>query len=157
MRDRIETLLAGYEAGTITRAEFVDQLAALAGGDVDRSDSGATFQTLGLNHVALSVSDVDAMAQFMGAHLGTTVIHSNENAGFLACGANHFIGLFRTDPLGLNHVCFSVEGYDPDDAAVRLERAGFSPHRTADRVFFEGPDGILFQVADTWGDYPDPG
>ena len=155
MRERIEALVDGYVDGRLGRGELVEQLTALAGGSVEPTDSPSTFRTLGLNHVALSVSDVDAMAEFMGEHLGTSVIYSTGDAGFLACGANNFVGLFRQDPVGLNHVCFTVEGYEPDDAAARVERAGLRPHRAADRVFFPGPDGILFQVADVWGDYPE--
>ena len=129
---------------------------AIAGGDARSPGEHSLFTSLGINHVALSVSDVSDMAEFMGRHLGTTVIRSSESAGFLACGANNFVGLFQRETTGLNHVCFSVEGYDPDDAVAKLEGAGLRAHRNEDRVFFPGPDGILFQVADTWGDYPDP-
>lgn len=154
MRSRIEGLVEGYEAGQLGRDEFVEQLVELAGGHADAGPGDATFRTLGLNHVALTVSDVQAMADFMGEHLGTTVIRIEETRGFLAAGANHFVGLFVGEEPGLNHVCFTVEGYDPADAVARLEAAGFAPRRTEDRVFFEGPDRVLFQVASTWGDYP---
>jgi catechol-2,3-dioxygenase len=144
MKDQIEMLVEGFIGGRLTRDELVDQLTAATGNDSARSETGSTFRSIGLNHVALSVSSVEAMTQFMGEHLGTTVIRTNESAGFLACGNNNnFVGLFRSDPIGLNHVCFSVEG-----------SAGIEPHRTEDRVFFPGPDGVIFQVASTWGDYP---
>ena len=156
MRKRISTLIAGYEAGISTRDELVDQLAALAGDRGEPTDSDSTFTSIGLNHVALAVSDVAVMADFMGRHLGTTLIRASDSAGFVACGANNFVGLFRRERTGLDHVCFSVEGYEPDRAIEVLEKAGLSTHRNEDRVFFPGPDGILFQVADTWGDYPSP-
>ena len=154
MRERVETMVAGYESGSLTRDEMIDQLVELAGGDVDNGPGTSTFRSLGLNHVALSVSDVQGMADFMGEHLGTSVISIEQNRGFLAAGANHFVGLFRADPVGLNHVCFSVEGYEPADAAQRVRDAGMEPIQTEDRMFFRGPDGVIFQVADTWGDYP---
>lgn len=156
MRSRVETMVEGFESGVLTRSELIDQLVELAGGDADRRNGSSTFRTLGLNHVALSVSDVAEMADFMGEHLGTNVISIEPERGFLAAGANHFVGLFRAESTGLNHVCFSVEGYDPGDAAQRVRDAGMEPIQTEDRVFFRGPDGILFQVADTWGDYPSP-
>jgi len=155
MRDQIEMLVDGFVGGRLTRDELVNQLVNVTFDDSGRSEAESTFRTSGLNHVALSVSNVDAMARFMGEHLGTTVISASESAGFLACGANNnFVGLFRSDPTGLNHVCFSVEGYDPDDAVERIRSVGIDPHRNEDRVFFTGPDGIMFQVASTWGDYP---
>ena len=154
MRERVAAMVDGYESGALSRDEMIDQLTELAGGDAQGGATSSTFRTLGLNHVALSVSDVEAMATFMGEHLGTSVISIEPHRGFLAAGANHFVGLFRADPVGLNHVCFSVEGYEPDEAAQRVRDAGMEPIQTEDRVFFRGPDGIIFQVADTWGDYP---
>jgi len=154
MRVRIEGLLDGHEAGALSRGDLVDQLVELVGGPADLDPGDSTFRTLGLNHVALTVSNVQAMADFMGEHLGTSEIRIEESRGFLAAGANNFVGLFSGDEPGLNHVCITVDGYDPDDAMARLAAAGLEPKRTEDRVFFEGPDGILFQIASTWGDYP---
>lgn len=64
--------------------------------------------------------------------------------------------MFRKASAGLDHVCFSVAGYNPDVAFERLHRLGLDPLRSEDGVFLRGPDGILFQVADPWGDYPEP-
>jgi catechol 2,3-dioxygenase-like lactoylglutathione lyase family enzyme len=150
----MEELLDGYDAGRLNRRDLVDQLVELAGGRADLDPGDSTFRTLGLNHIALTVSDVHEMADFLGEHLGTSVIRIEENRGFLAAGANHFVGLFVGDDPGLNHVCFTVDGYEPVDAVRRLEAAGFEPHQNEDRVFFRGPDGIVFQIASTWGDYP---
>ena len=156
MRERVETMVRGFEEGRLSRDELIDQLAALVGDRMHRGSDTSTFQSLGLNHVALAVSDVGAMADFMGRHLGTVPISIGQHRGFVAAGANHFVGLFQRDWHGLDHVCFSVQGYEADDAASRVAAAGMTPHRAEDRVFFRGPDGILFQVADTWGDYPSP-
>jgi catechol 2,3-dioxygenase-like lactoylglutathione lyase family enzyme len=154
VRDRVEALVDGYDNERISRAELVDQLAEYLGGSAEPSGSHSMFQTLGLNHVALAVSDVGAMAEFLGQHLGTTVIRQSESQGFLAAGANNFVGLFQRPHTGLDHVCFTVEGYEPEDALGRAKSAGLESHGVEDRVFFRGPDGIVFQVASTWGDYP---
>lgn len=106
MRQQISELIAGYEAGISTREELVAQLAALAGERVEPADSDSTSSSIGLNHVALAVSNVAAMADFMGRHLGTSVIRASDSAGFLACGGNNFVGLFRRAWTGLDHVCF---------------------------------------------------
>jgi catechol 2,3-dioxygenase-like lactoylglutathione lyase family enzyme len=95
VRDRVEALVDGYDNERISRAELVDQLAEYLGGSAEPSGSHSMFQTLGLNHVALAVSDVGAMAEFLGQHLGTTVIRQSESQGFLAAGANNFVGLFQ--------------------------------------------------------------
>lgn len=162
MRDEIEGLLTGYEEGRLDRDALLDQLATMVGEPAAGSARTAgehdpVFVSRGLNHVALSVSDVGETAAFLGQHLGTTVIELGPDRGFVACGANNFVGLFRRPPTGLDHLCFTVEGYEPDDAVARLLDAGISPHRTEDRVFFRGPDGIMLQVADYWGDFPTAG
>ncbi|NIS36550.1 MAG: hypothetical protein GWN07_37300, partial [Actinobacteria bacterium] len=136
--------------------ELVEQLAAIAGAADDPPPRSSTFRVLGLNHGALRVTDIPRSRDFYVRHLGASVIQESETNCFLALGANHFLGLFLRDEGGLDHLCFTIDDYDPDRAAATLEAAGFTPHRTADRVFFPDPDGNLIQLASTWGDYPVP-
>ena len=150
---RIEELVDAYDAGEIDRPGLV-----LALGDAVRADvPPSTFRAIDLNHVALSVTDVAATRDFLVEHLGAGVIRDDGARCFLAVGGHHFVGLFAADPTPLlNHVCFSVEGYDPEEAERTAREAGLEVRRTEDRVFFWGPDGLVVQVAATWGDFPLP-
>jgi catechol 2,3-dioxygenase-like lactoylglutathione lyase family enzyme len=154
VRRRIDDLIRGYDDGGLDRDDLVEQLAALAGATDDPPPRPSTFRVIGLNHGALRVTDIPRSRDFYVEHLGARVIRESETNCFLALGANHFLGLFRRDSGGLDHLCFTIDDYDPDRAEETLRAAGFTPHRNQDRVFFPDPDGNLVQLASTWGDYP---
>ena len=153
----VDELLEAYDRGEIDRRSVVLALGEAARADIDDS----TFAATGLNHVALSVADVAVTRDFLVEHIGAGVVRDEGHRCFLAVGGNHFVGLFRVDPPPpgpgvLNHVCFTIEGYDPDEAERTAREAGLRVRRTEDRVFFWGPDGLVVQVAAEWGDFPLP-
>lgn len=148
-------LVAAFEAGELDREALV-----LALGELVRPGEG-TFRADGLNHVALSVSGVAATRDFLVEHVGAGVVQDDGHRCFLAVGRSHFVGLFEVDPPPtgpgvLNHVCFTVPGYDADEAESTARAAGLEVERTEDRVFFRGPDGLVVQLAAEWGDFPIP-
>lgn len=153
----IAEALDAHERGEIDRRTLV-----LAIGRATRSGPDpSTFTVAGLNHIALSVSDVAATRDFLVRHIGAGVVRDDGERCFLAVGDSHFVGLFRVEPPPsgpgvLNHVCFTVEDYDPDEAERIARDAGLEVHRTEDRVFFAGPDGLVVQVASAWSDFPIP-
>ena len=123
----------------------------------------ATFQATGLDHVALDVTDVARSNEFYIKHLGLRVIRGDENASFLGAdrssrastrlsspksGSNDdfFLTLFRAERPALNHYCYAIEKFDPDDAMERSAAAGLRPRRTQNRVYFPDPDGLTVQV-----------
>ena len=148
----IESVVDAYDAGEIDREQLVNSLTELTRREVAPS----LFWSEGLNHVALSVSDIGEMTDFLMRTFGASVIRQNESQCFMACGENNFIGLFKASPVGYNHVCFTVDGYDADEAEQRARDAGLEVLRNEDRVFMRGPDGMLLQVAAKWGDFPLP-
>lgn len=156
MHRRIQDLIDGYDQALLTRDALVEQLAALVGSTPDEPPlpHRSTFRSIGLNHLALRVTDVSRSREFYVRHLGAQVMGEGPDHCFLACGANHFVALLRHNCPGLDHFCLTIDEYDPDRAAAGLEAAGFDAHRSEDRVFFEDPDGLVVQIADTWGDYP---
>lgn len=107
-----------------------------------------TFQATGLDHVALDVTDVDRSRKFYQEHLGLRVIRGTGNdSSFLGADRDFFLTLFRAESPGLNHYCYAIEHYDPQEAVRRLEAAGIQPRRTGGRVYFPDPDGITVQIA----------
>jgi hypothetical protein len=71
-----------------------------------------------------------------------------ESAGscFLRCG-EHFVALFRGESAGMDHYCYSVDGYTADGAAEKLRAQGIQPRVTAGRIYFPDPDGLTVQLA----------
>jgi catechol-2,3-dioxygenase len=154
MNDSIEYTLDALGRGQISRREAVVRLGALvlalAGSRQvalaadDRKSS--TFEAVGLNHLALRVTDVARSRDFYLRHLGLKVVSESDANCFLGCGKN-FVALFRSDKAGMDHYCYTVPDYSADEVLDRLKAVDLNPERHADRVYFDDPDGLTVQLA----------
>ena len=153
MKSDVTTMVDQFVAGRLTRRELVRRLtamvaAAAAGSSgLARAEQGSsTFQALGLNHLALRVTDLDRSQAFYEQHLGMTRIPSvAASPRLMACGP-HVLNLFSAAAPQMDHVCFTVPDYDPNVAADRLRAQGLVPEVEGDRVHFRDPDGYRLQV-----------
>ena len=100
-----------------------------------------------MNHLALRVTDIDRSAEFYQRHLGLEVTSRSRSSCFLRCTDRDFLALFRSDEAGMDHYCYSVEGYTASGAVEKLEAVGLKPRRREQRVYFDDPDGLEVQVA----------
>lgn len=150
----VVTMVDHFVAGRVSRRDLVRGLTALvAAAAGSRSASASqgpartsTFQALGLNHLALRVTDLDRSQAFYERHLGMTVIPlSAPSPRLMACGP-HVLNLFKADRPQMDHVCFTVPNYDAVEATARLRAQGITPDVEADRVHFLDPDGYKLQV-----------
>ncbi len=155
MFGHLERMIAAYEDGKLTRRQLMAQLGAfvVAVGGAGRltaaandDEPGGTFQAVGLNHIALSVTDVERSREWYKKHLGLKVIRDGERRCFLSCG-EHFVALFRSSEPGMDHYCYTVPEYDPAKAFETLTAAKLKPRRHENRVYFDDPDGLTVQVA----------
>jgi catechol 2,3-dioxygenase-like lactoylglutathione lyase family enzyme len=175
MQELIEHMVSDFERGQLSRRELIAHLTMLGvglsaapialarrqdqapqpsatrpetaprGGD-DAAPS-STFTATGLNHIALSVTDVVRSRDFYMKHLGLTLQRDGgEGSCFLGIGP-HFLALFRGSEPGMHHYCYSVKEYTAATAVDRLKAAGLEPDRRGDRVYFPDPDGLVVQVA----------
>jgi catechol 2,3-dioxygenase-like lactoylglutathione lyase family enzyme len=153
MEREVSTLLAAYEAGKLTRRQVVVHLAALgaaavgAGGSVSAADEKPTFEAVGLNHIALRVTDVARSRDFYQEHLGLPMARQSlPGSCFLQCGPQ-FVALFQGDPPGMDHYCYSIPDYDQQEAARKLRAQGLEPRLAGNRIYFPDPDGLEVQLA----------
>ncbi len=171
MHETAEHIVEAVQNGRIGRREAVRRLVALAaatfaGGASSQAiaqpaaapaPSESSFKSVGLNHIALRVSDVKRSQAFYQRHLGLkTLREAYPNQCFLGAGGNNFVALFRSETPGLDHYCYTIEGYDHRAVGDKLESLGLPPRRISNRVYFDDPDGIEVQLASEWGDYPGP-
>ena len=155
MQNEIARMVLDFEHGRLSRRQLIAHLAgiiaAAAGarsilgqsGAVKPAEAATTFQAVDLDHIALSVRDVQRSQQWYQKHLGLKPMGQE---GFVTTGKG-WLALFQGEKPGLHHYCYSIENYDPDDAAERLKAAGLTPKRRGGRVYFDDPDGIECQVA----------
>ena len=151
----IEDLIAQFEAGRLNRRQLAAHIAAWtaaiaqAGAAPAPQPAPSTFAALGLNHLALTVTDLDRSQRFYEETLGMKLIPMGErqlsNLRFMACGP-HVLNLFKHDRTGIDHVCFEVAGYDPKVAAQKLREKGLEPESIQGRTYFRDPDGYKLQV-----------
>ena len=81
MHDRITSLVDGFERGRLTRRQLVVGLAAILGGapalrGAARGDTivDGTFKATAINHIALSVTDIERSRDFYQKHLSLPVM-----------------------------------------------------------------------------------
>jgi len=143
-----------YLAGRLTRRQMVLRLMALgaaaggAGGAARAAtqDGAPTFQAKAVDHVALSVTDLDRSAAWYERHLGLRVTSRDAESVFLSVG-DDFLALFKGEMSGLHHYSFAIDGYDQQENARRLREAGLTPKLRGNRTYFDDPDGIEVQVS----------
>src|SRR5262245_29629344 len=92
MTGDVATMIEQFVAGRLTRRELVWGLTALiaaaAGASADaQAPPSSTFQALGLNHLALRVTDLDRSQAFYQRHLGMARIPGGSGSPrLMACG-----------------------------------------------------------------------
>jgi catechol 2,3-dioxygenase-like lactoylglutathione lyase family enzyme len=153
MMSDVTTMVDQFIAGRLTRRQLVWGLGALMTGAASRPPAvveaqqrSSTFQALGLNHLALRVTDLDRSQAFYERHLGMTRIPIGAaSPRLMACGP-HVLNLFEAAAPQMDHVCFTVPDYEPKTAAARLRALNITPEVEDDRVHFLDPDGYKLQV-----------
>ena len=161
MQTQIVKMINDFEHGQLSRRQLIAHLtgllatslgATIAFGDqqpepaaANPADSASTFNATDLNHIALSVADVERSQKWYQKHLG---LRPTGREGFLTTGKG-WLALFEGGKPGLHHYCYSIANYDPAEAVAKLKAAGLTPRRAGNRVYFDDPDGIECQIAST--------
>lgn len=161
--DVIEKLVDGFEKKKMTRRELVASLlaatSAMAVVPVASAQTAAPVAVgRSMNHVSLSVNDVNRSADFYNRVLGMEIISRPANGGLnMGLGTESFLGLYNLpNPGGMHHMCIGVDNYDADALAEKLVDHGIvadvnrdAANRTSggDQLYFTDPDGIRVQLA----------
>src|SRR5213592_3698458 len=147
MKEIIASLLESYERGKVSRRQLIQGLAAIAASGHTVPAFGSTFQGVGLNHIAIRVTNVQRSRDFYQKHLGLPVIHESQTNCFLGLGKN-FLTLFQNANPGLDHFCIAIEKFKADTVMEELRRRGLNPTRPSgsDRVYFPDPDSLTVQL-----------
>jgi catechol 2,3-dioxygenase-like lactoylglutathione lyase family enzyme len=163
MQDAVENLVTLFEKGTLNRQQLIQGLLAAMAPISRVADAPAETSTLSafrgrsLNHVTLSVSDVERSQGFYSRLLGGTVscrsIQTDEgprveNATLVF--PDGFISLGKFGKPKVHHFCVGVENFAIDAALEKL-KSDFPEsepitHRD-EELYFRDPDGILGQIS----------
>lgn len=148
MKQIISHMIEGYEVGRISRRQLIQGLAAIATASYAAPAQGSTFQGIGLNHIAVRVTNIQRSRDFYQKHLGLPVLHESQDNCFLGLGKN-FLTLFQNPNPGLDHFCIAIEKFSADRVVEELKKQGLNPTRPSgtDRVYFPDADGLTVQLS----------
>lgn len=146
----IDTLVAAFERGSLTRRQLVQALTGLVAGGAAAPAAAQppAIPALSLNHVSLAVADPEASKQFFQKTFGMPVVSTQGTGINLSLGTS-FLGLYKMpNPGRVDHVCFGVDNYEVNAMAAKLEAQGIKATIRKDKpeVYFTDPDGIRFQL-----------
>ena len=171
MSAAIEQLVKRYEGGGMTRRELVLALSALvmarpAGGAAAQPGAApAPIRVRTMNHVTLTVSDVQRSVEFYQRVLGLPLVTTQGTerdwdapaVPVLGIGDGpQFIAFSRGDRPHINHYCLGMEGFDAAEIVARLAEHGIEARvrmradsdPPAEELIFNDPDGIPVQIQD---------
>ena len=171
MSAAIEQLVKRYEGGGMTRRELVLALSALVmarpagGAAAQQSAAPAPIRVSTMNHVTLSVSDVQRSVEFYQRVLGLPLVTTQGTernwdapaVPVLGIGNGpQFIALSQGTRPHINHYCLGMEGFDAAEIVARLAEHGIEARvrmradsdPPAEELIFNDPDGIPVQIQD---------
>ena len=171
MSAAIEQLVKRYEGGGMTRRELVLALSALVmarpagGAAAQQGTAPAPIRVRTMNHVTLTVSDVQRSVEFYQRVLGLPLVTTQGTerdwdapaVPVLGIGDGpQFIAFSQGDRPHINHYCLGMEGFDAAEIVARLAEHGIEARvrmradsdPPAEELIFPDPDGIPVQIQD---------
>lgn len=171
MSDVIEGLVRRYEGGGMTRRDLVVALSALM---LARSAPAAApaaqanaepIPVKTLNHVTLTVADVQRSVEFYQRVLGLPLVTTQGTERDWSAAAvpvlgigdgPQFIAFGQGSTPSINHYCLGMEGFDAAEVVDRLAAHGITARvrmradsdPPAEELMFNDPDGIAVQIQD---------
>jgi catechol 2,3-dioxygenase-like lactoylglutathione lyase family enzyme len=163
MQDAVENLVTLFENGTLNRQQLIQGLLAAMASNGMAAHAHADTSTVSafrgrtLNHVTLSVTDVERSQAFYSRLLGGTIFSRSvetdqgpriENSTHVFPDA--FMSLVRLGKSKVHHFCVGVENFSIDAAHEKL-KSDFPESEPivyrGEELYFRDPDGILGQIS----------
>jgi catechol 2,3-dioxygenase-like lactoylglutathione lyase family enzyme len=169
----IDEMLERYERGQVSRREVITALSALflTPGSASAQSGPAPVAVRSLNHVSISVSNVDRSVEFYQSVFGMRVISREGVAGNPIAGqapaapgagivvnlapgpGPEFLGIYKAEPAGhIGHFCLGVQNFDADATLKVLKDRGLNARmRTrgeSKEIFVDDPDKVQVQLTD---------
>jgi hypothetical protein len=148
MEHEISTLIGRYEKGSLSRRELVGALAMLAAAGGSASAAPAGFESAGINHVSITVSNLNRSVEFYRRVFALPVIPQNGiNLVQLGVGKSQHLSIRQGSPVGVDHFAIGIERFNKFEVMGDLRTRG-APGRDDPGVGFHvnDPDGVQVQL-----------
>ena len=156
----LDSLLAQYENGHLSRRELLGALALLvaapgAAGAATQGASTPIGAVKAMNHVTCFVPDVKKSVDFYQGLFGMPIL-TRQDPGINLSTGNGFFGIYpgQAGATGgsINHVCFAMENFDADTVLKQLTDRGIKGsirlRGDTKELYFTDPDGLRIQLQD---------
>jgi catechol 2,3-dioxygenase-like lactoylglutathione lyase family enzyme len=160
MSDTIEHLIDQFQARNLTRRQLVTSLSALVAGAAAKASAQAPAapavsmlaQGRSVNHVSLTVSDVQKATDFYSTLFNIKVVSRPGNGGQNLGLSDGFLGIYGgNNPGTTSHICIGVDNYDPDVLAAKCKAMGITATVNRDpRSRVSGGDQLYIQAFDNY-------
>jgi catechol 2,3-dioxygenase-like lactoylglutathione lyase family enzyme len=165
MSAAIEHLVEQFESRKLSRRQLVGSLSALMAGAASAASAQAQSapavsmlaQGRSINHVSLSVTDVEKAADYYGRLFNVKIVSRPGNGGLNLGLSDGFLGLYKlANPGTVNHICIGVDNYDADALAAKCKQMGITASvnrdpnsRTSggDQLYIQAFDNHRLQIA----------
>jgi catechol 2,3-dioxygenase-like lactoylglutathione lyase family enzyme len=108
----------------------------------------AVCQAQTVNHIAISVSDLQRSKQWYCRMFGLKLIQESEDSVLLGFGQSMLVLRRSTFPGTISHFMFGIDSYVASDLAMRLKAENLEPQKDSDSFHVRDPDGLDVQVGD---------
>ena len=105
-------------------------------------------QAVTVNHIAISVSDLQKSKDWYCSMFGLQVIQEDPSSVLLGFGQSMLVLRRDEHPGTISHFMFGIDGYVADDLEARLKARGLDPQKDSDSFHVRDPDGLNVQVGD---------
>lgn len=112
------------------------------------SDKAPFFEAVSLNHIAISVSDLQRSKNWYCKTFGLRVIQESEQSVLLGFGQSMLVLRPDPNPGTISHFMFGVDRFDANALEAQLRSQGLDPQRDSDSFHVRDPDGLNVQVGD---------
>ena len=147
MEQVLNGLLGRYERGALSRRDLVGALAVVA--LTNQSASAAGFESSTLNHVSITVSNLQRSVEFYRNVFGLPVQSENKAAELvqLKLGPSH-LSIRRGDgPKGVDHFAIGLDRFNKDSVIADLKARGAVPREDPGAgLHVVDPDGLNVQL-----------
>ena len=135
MNTAIEHLVDQFESRKLSRRQLVASLSALVASATAavaaQSQSAPAVAMLAqgrsINHVSLSVTDVEKAADYYSKLFNVKIVSRPGNGGLNMGLGDGFLGLYKlANPGTVNHICIGVDNYDADALAAKCKQMGIT-------------------------------
>lgn len=106
------------------------------------------WRAQGINHIAITVSDLDRSRDWYCRMFGLTVIQQSADSVLLGFGHGMLVLRQGDDPGTISHFMFGVQRYDEEALRRHLLDNGLDPQKDLESFHVKDPDGLNVQVGD---------